>query len=144
MADHPSDSHEHAEGDHNHGGVFKYVVVFGLLCGLTAISFYVGNAEWIMSTPSIGWAAMMAVSCGKAMLVIMFFMHLKWEANWKYVLTVPASVMSVFLVLMLIPDIGRRTNYYNLQRELFAAPSRTSETEEAPTGEEPAHSPEHH
>ena len=39
-------------------------------------------------------AFMMAVSCTKAMLVIMFFMHLKWEANWKWVLTVPASVMS--------------------------------------------------
>ena len=32
-----------------------------------------------------------------------------WEANWKYVLTIPASMMSIFLVLMLVPDIGRRT-----------------------------------
>jgi len=40
----------------------------------------------------------------------LFFMHLKWEADWKYVLTIPASVMSVFLVLALVPDIGRRVN----------------------------------
>ena len=32
------------------------------------------------------------------MLVIMFFMHLMWEANWKYVLTIPASMMSIFLL----------------------------------------------
>ena len=32
---------------------------------------------------------MMAVSCTKAMLVILFFMHVKYEANWKYVLTIP-------------------------------------------------------
>ncbi len=34
---------------------------------------------------------MMAVSCTKAMLVILFFMHVKYEANWKYVLTIPAG-----------------------------------------------------
>ena len=53
-------------------------------------------------------ALMMAVSCTKAMLVIMFFMHLMWEANWKWVLTIPASFMSIFLMLMLVPDIGWR------------------------------------
>jgi cytochrome c oxidase subunit 4 len=74
-----------------------------------------------MDTPTIGMAGMIAVSCGKAMLVILFFMHLKWEANWKYVLTVPASIMSIFLMLMLVPDVGRRTRYYAESRWLHAA-----------------------
>ena len=64
---------------------------------------------------------MMAVSCTKAMLVILFFMHLKWEANWKWVLTVPASMMSAFLVLMLVPDVGLRMRHASEQRLLFAA-----------------------
>ena len=51
---------------------------------------------------------MMAVSCTKAMLVILFFMHVKYEANWKYVLTIPAGMMSMFLMLMLVPDVGMR------------------------------------
>jgi cytochrome c oxidase subunit 4 len=67
---------------------------------------------------------MMAVSCTKAMLVIMFFMHLLWEANWKWVLTIPASFMSVFLMLMLVPDVGWRQNngyaHYSEERLLFA------------------------
>jgi cytochrome c oxidase subunit 4 len=67
------------------------------------------------------WAAMMAVSCCKALLVILFFMHILWEANWKYVLTVPASLMSIFLMLMLVPDIGRRTIRYAEERWLYAA-----------------------
>lgn len=67
------------------------------------------------------WAAMMAVSVAKALLVMLFFMHLKWEANWKYVLTVPASMMSLFLVLMLVPDIGRRTRNYSDDRWLYSA-----------------------
>ena len=53
---------------------------------------------------------MMAVSCTKAMLVILFFMHLKWEANWKWVLTIPATFMSMLLVFMLVPDVGWRMN----------------------------------
>ena len=64
---------------------------------------------------------MMAVSCAKALLVILFFMHLKWEANWKYVLTIPAAMMSVFLVLMLVPDVGCRYNHYTEERLLHAA-----------------------
>jgi cytochrome c oxidase subunit 4 len=35
-------------------------------------------------------------------------MHVKYEANRKYVLTIPASIMSVFLVLALVPDVGLR------------------------------------
>jgi cytochrome c oxidase subunit 4 len=68
---------------------------------------------------------MMAVSCTKAMLVIMFFMHLLWEANWKWVLTIPATFMSIFLMLMLVPDVGWRQNngyaHYSEERLLFAA-----------------------
>ena len=54
--------------------------------------------------PAVGRAFMMAVSCTKAMLVILFFMHVKYEANWKYVLTIPAAIMSIFLML----DAGAR------------------------------------
>ena len=55
------------------------------------------------------------------MLVILFFMHLLWEANWKYVLTIPAAMMSCFLVLMLIPDVGLRGNWYSEERVVHAA-----------------------
>ena len=119
------DGHGHGAGDghdHGHGGVGKYVLVFIALCVLTAISFAVGNSHSLReNAPGVMWAAMMAVSCMKAMLVILFFMHMLWEANWKYVLTIPASMMSIFLLLMLIPDIGRRTNRYAEERWLYAA-----------------------
>ena len=64
---------------------------------------------------------MMGVSCVKAMLVILVFMHLLWEANWKYVLTIPAGMMSIFLVLMLIPDIGNRLMMYSEERTASSA-----------------------
>jgi cytochrome c oxidase subunit 4 len=104
------DEHGNAERHHeSHGGVGKYMAVFLTLCLLTGASFFTYSDYWpYKDTPAVGWAFMMAVSCTKAMLVVLFFMHLFWEANWKYVLTIPASFMSLFLLLMLVPDIGCR------------------------------------
>jgi cytochrome c oxidase subunit 4 len=111
-----------ADQEHGHAGIGKYIAVFVALCVLTAISFAVGNSHTLReNSPGTMWAMMMAVSCAKAMLVILFFMHLLWEANWKYVLTIPASMMSIFLLLMLIPDIGRRTARYAEEHWLYAA-----------------------
>ena len=64
---------------------------------------------------------MMAVSCTKAMLVVLFFMHVLWEANWKYVLTIPAAMMAIFLALMLIPDVGMRNRMAAQERVLHMA-----------------------
>jgi len=67
---------------------------------------------------------MMAVSVAKAMLVVLFFMHLWWERPWKYVLTLPAIIMGALLVLLLVPDIGFRTERYSQERNSSAAESR--------------------
>ena len=89
--------------------VRQYIKVFVALCVLTTLSFFT-YSDFFQNTfpPAVGWAFMMCVSCSKALLVMMFFMHLKDEADWKYVLTIPASIMSVFLALALVPDIGMR------------------------------------
>ena len=130
--------------DHGHGGVGKYVVVFIALCVLTAISFAVGNSESLRdNSPGTMWAMMMAVSCAKAMLVILFFMHMLWEANWKYVLTIPASMMSIFLLLMLVPDIGRRTDRYSEERWLYAAEPKRRRKPAAATSTDHAHDHDH-
>lgn len=152
MADHHStDSHDlgHGHGDdtghdHGHGGVGKYVMVFIALLVLTLISFAVGNSESLRhNSPGTMWAMMMAVSCAKAMLVILFFMHMLWEANWKYVLTIPASMMSLFLLLMLIPDVGRRTDRYSEERWLYAADPKAEEKEPAAEHATPAGEHDH-
>jgi len=120
---------------HSHGGIGKYLLVFLALCVLTTLSFFTYSRFWpFHDTPAVGWVFMMAVSCTKAMLVISFFMHLIWEANWKYVLTVPASLMSVFLVVALVPDVGQRSRYYAEERTLYA--SDIEAPHHTPTGEE--------
>ena len=109
---HAVEGHEHSD----HGGNAKYLAVFGCLIVLTLISFWLGGSSINQTAPMVAKVGMLAVSCAKALLVMLFFMHLIWEANWKYVLTIPASLMSIFLICMLIPDVGRRTEKYSLRR----------------------------
>ena len=139
--DHELSTHGHAAEAHDsHGGIGKYLTVFVLLLVLTGMSFAAGSSPRIMSTPAVGWTIMLAISCCKALLVMLFFMHLIWEANWKYVLTIPASIMSVFLLVMLIPDIMGRTRHYSEERWLRAAvpvkaghPETTASTPHGPS-----------
>ena len=119
-ADQVPDDAEHHDGDH--GGNGKYIMVFLALCVLTSASFLTFFDFWNENIPkSVSHTFMMAVSCTKAFLVMAFFMHLIWEANWKYVLTIPAGMMSIFLMLMLVPDVGCRYPHYTFERLIHAA-----------------------
>jgi len=124
-SDVPDDpAHDH---DDDHGGIGKYVMVFLALCVLTTASFLTFFDFWNENIPdSVSRTFMMAVSCMKAFLVMAFFMHLIWEANWKYVLTIPAGMMSIFLILMLVPDIGCRYRDYSYDRLIHAADPQSS------------------
>ncbi len=110
----------------NHNGVF--IAVFVMLCLLTGLSFWIANSH-LMENKYVGWGSMMAVSAAKAMLVILFFMHLWWEKRWKYVLTVPALIMGVLLVLLLVPDVGFRTQTYSNERRANAPAAEVNSAE---------------
>ncbi len=115
------------DGHDDHGGIGKYIIVFLALCVLTGASFFTYSQYWpFHAEPKVGWTFMMAVSCTKAMLVVLFFMHVKYEANWKYVLTIPAAFMSIFLILALVPDIGLRGHWVSEERQAFMAEPRGS------------------
>lgn len=123
----------HAE---HHGGVGIYVAVAIALVFLTACSYWTYTPFWPFGdNVAIKRLWMMAVSCTKAMLVILFFMHLKWEANWKWVLTVPASMMSALLILALVPDVGLRMNHASRARLIFSAEEPATELDKQLKGE---------
>ncbi len=44
----------------------------------------------------------------KAGLVGWYFMHLKFEGNWVYIMIVPALVLATILVLALMPDMAMK------------------------------------
>lgn len=139
---HSHDAHGgHAAHEH-HGGNAKYIYVFFALCFLTTLSFLT-YSHWWREHFSVAESRMlmMAVSCTKALLVIMCFMHLWWEANWKFVLTIPAAFMSVFLLLMLVPDVGLRLHHASEERQFQMAQPKPDEKPKSPAPAASEHSP---
>jgi cytochrome c oxidase subunit 4 len=139
-------SEDHENHEHHGGSIKTYLLVFVALCLLTTASFLTYTDFWRDHfSPQAGWAFMMAVSCTKALLVVLFFMHLLYEANWKYVLTIPSIFMSIFLVCMLIPDVGMRMNRASEERRRHMAVEQkepsTIKAQHTKTSKEPS-SPE--
>lgn len=95
--------------------------VFVALCVLTCASLLTYTTYWQEHVPmQVGRAVMLTVSLTKAFLVVAFFMHMWWEAKWKYVVTFPAIAVSTLLCVALVPDIGMRTEQYDAARLLNA------------------------
>jgi len=85
----------------------NYLAIFFVLCGFTALSVIFDVVQ--MSKP-VTIVLVLAVACAKALCVMMFFMHLKFEGNWKFVLLTPTTILAIGLPLALYPDIG--ASYY--------------------------------
>lgn len=81
----------------------NYLAVFFVLCGCTALSV---AFDILKFEKPVTIVLVLAVAVAKAMCVMMFFMHLKFEGNWKYVLLAPTTILAIGLPLALMPDIG--------------------------------------
>ena len=93
--------------DHSHGHV-SYLVIFFALMIFTGISI-VADVVHIPSE-AVKIVIVMAVACAKATCVLLFFMHIKFEGNWKYILLAPTTILAIGLPIALMPDIA--TTYY--------------------------------
>ncbi len=87
----------------------NYLPIFLTLCGLTLVSV---GADFI---PFSGLRFLiiliaMSVAIAKAMYVILYFMRVKFEGGWKYLLLAPTVSMAILLPTSLYPDIS--TEYY--------------------------------
>ena len=92
--------------DHNTHHV-NYLAVFLILCVCTALSVIF---DVLHMPKAVTIVLVLAVACAKAMCVMMFFMHLKFEGNWKFVLLAPTTILAIGLPVALFSDIGR--SYY--------------------------------
>ena len=102
-----SDSH----ATHHH---VKYWLVFVFLCIFTGISWLVDEAKkgGMFNSYVLLVAVVLAVASAKALFVMMYFMHLKFEGKWKYVLLAPTVILALGLPLALLPDVG--VHYYTV------------------------------
>ena len=95
------DGHAH---DSHHA---NYFLVFAALCVFTLLSIM---ADVVHLPYGVKIVAVLAVATCKALCVMAWFMHLKFERAWKYVLLAPTIILAIGLPLALMPDVG--VHYY--------------------------------
>ncbi|HWL06944.1 MAG TPA: cytochrome C oxidase subunit IV family protein [Planctomicrobium sp.] len=93
----------HVEGHPN----VKYFSIFIALCVCTLLSVLF---DLIHLPPILLITLVLAVATAKALFVITYFMHLKFEGRWKYTILTPTVILAMGLVVGLAPDIGM--SYY--------------------------------
>jgi cytochrome c oxidase subunit 4 len=105
---------EHAAHDEHHPYV-NYWMIFVALCLLTGVSWLADKmGDWnLLHKGTLLTFIVLAVACAKAMFVMLYFMHLKFEGKWKFVLLAPTMVLAMAIPAALMPDIG--SHYYDYE-----------------------------
>ena len=113
MTTHDTDVHAEAgsgaTGSHaeHHNHVPTYVTIFLTLGLLTVVEVFVPDvysAEWNSNTKML---LLCILAVAKAMLVGLYFMHLKWEKPWlKWIALMPAY-MGLFAILLMLESVYR-------------------------------------
>jgi cytochrome c oxidase subunit IV len=81
-----------------------YIKVWAALAVFTVIEYLF--AMWLKDTFFALVATLMTCAVIKAALVGWYFMHLKFEGKWVYVMLIPAGILAMVLIFGLIPDIA--------------------------------------
>lgn len=96
---------EHApHAEHAHA---NYLAIFVALCICTLLS---AIFDLLPLNRRMIAVLVLAVAVAKAQYVMRYFMHLKFEGKWKYVLLLPTAILACGIPLALAPDIG--LHYY--------------------------------
>jgi cytochrome c oxidase subunit IV len=107
-----TDAHHHDE--HTFGHHVWYFGIFGALCVLTLVSvlldlFHI-KGRLFLGINIVLASLVLSVAAAKALFVMMYFMHLKFEGRWKFLLLAPTVILAMGLPLALMPDVG--AHYY--------------------------------
>jgi caa(3)-type oxidase subunit IV len=105
-----ADSHgmaAHGTEVHHGPSLRTYLVIFGALLIFTTLSFvanYLAHEEVHLINRFTSFVIILGVAVCKAVLVAMYFMHLKFEWGKLYFLVIPVMILTVMMMLVLLPD----------------------------------------
>ena len=100
-------AYQETDDAHHEPHHVNYTAIFIALCVCTALSVLFDVVPLNRRFVAV---AVLAVAVAKAQFVMRYFMHLKFEGAWKYVLLLPTAILACGLPLALAPDIG--LHYY--------------------------------
>jgi cytochrome c oxidase subunit 4 len=88
--------------EHEQEAHAPYLLVWFWLAILTGVEyFYASGLKDFFTILLVGLLILAGIKAG---LVGWYFMHLKFEGKWVYLLIVPAIILAAVLVLALVPD----------------------------------------
>jgi cytochrome c oxidase subunit 4 len=100
-----------------------YMRVWAILAVLTLLEYIYAMVLKDHFLPLV--LGLLSMALVKAGMVGWFFMHLKFERKWVYMLIIPACIMAIFLTLALYPDMAMKpVTEENPEEETFAAPAQ--------------------
>ncbi len=97
MAVSPSMAHEHVEPN--------YIAIWIYLAVLTVLELIVAYAP-IPKAAMVG--LLIGLAWAKAVLVAMYFMHLRFERRTLGIIAIIPAILVTFLTFMLVPDLSTR------------------------------------
>ena len=106
----PATSHAAASDAATHAHP-NYMGVFYVLCGLTALSVVADVLGGSLGKLTIA-LVVLAVASAKALFVMLYFMHLRYEGKWKYALLAPTVVLAAGIIAALSAEFG--AHYYEM------------------------------
>lgn len=128
----------------------NYLYVFLAICVFTVLSILfdvvdIRHEESLLGIEGLSGHTVLvigifAVATAKALCVLAFFMHLKFEGNWKYLLLAPTTVLAIGLPIALLPDVG--VHYYTVDVPQLEDRRRELAAEAAHAEQTPADEPE--
>lgn len=79
-----------------------YLIIFGWLIFLTVIE--IGAASFAANRMAL-IGILLGCAAGKALLIALYFMHLRFDSPWVLLLPAIPLLLAIFFVVMLFPDI---------------------------------------
>lgn len=91
----------------------NYKLIFAFLCACTIFSVLADMYGKGMIGRAVLIGIVLFIAVCKALFVLLYFMHIRFEGPWKYVLLSPTLVLAMAIPFTLAPDIS--FHYYNME-----------------------------
>lgn len=115
---HAASDHGHAaHGDAHAAGAHPHVVSMATLIGIFVILMVLTGLTFAATWVNLGYNAnlmvAMAIAVIKAALVMLYFMHLRWETPFNSVVAISALLFIAIFIVVCIMDTGQYKGNYS-------------------------------
>lgn len=121
-----TENHTHTDDaphDHGMGHALPLSILIGVWAALTVLTVITVGASYIEWGGSLDIIIAMGIATVKAVLVALFFMHLKYDRKlYSVVFVAPLLFLALFLSLAVLDSRQYHPDIEKLEKDMFEAP----------------------